>query len=174
MIKNYLKRDIKDFLMESNAIESVYSAESLEDSLKAWDYALKNKGKFDADYVLGVHGLLMQRLNPSIAGQFRDCDVWIGGERKVNLTPDGFRNIVGQWCLDFQEQLKHLKDYSRENREKTAEQNHIKFEGIHPFADGNGRTGRLLMNIQRLLFGLPILIIHEGDEQMDYYRWFQK
>ena len=57
--------------------------------------------------------------------------------------------------------------------EETIEQDHIWFEKIHPFEDGNGRTGRILMNIQRLNAGLPLLIIHEGKEQMEYYKWFQ-
>ena len=173
MIKNYLKKDVKEFLTESNAIESVYGSDSLKEAQEAWDYAFKNKDKFNTPYILEVHRLLAQRLHPSIAGQFRDCDVWIGGDRKPNLTPMGFNNLVNDWCNEFKEQLKNIKDLSREQREKTVQWNHIKIEGIHPHQDFNGRTYRLLMNIQRFLFALPILIIHEGDEQMDYYRWFK-
>ena len=50
---------------------------------------------------------------------------------------------------------------------------HVIFEKIHPFRDGNGRVGRILYNIHRLLVGLPIHIIHEGVEQMEYYKWFE-
>ena len=58
---------------------------------------------------------------------------------------------------------------------KTAEEIkkwHIMFEHIHPFEDGNGRTGRILMNIQRLKIGLPILIIYE-KHKFKYYDWFK-
>lgn len=45
---------------------------------------------------------------------------------------------------------------------------HAKFENIHPFADGNGRTGRLLMNYLLLLLDHPPVIIHEEDRRAYY------
>ena len=50
---------------------------------------------------------------------------------------------------------------------------HIDFENLHPFRDGNGRTGRILMNIQMINSNLPLLIIHQGEEQQEYYKWFK-
>jgi Fic family protein len=49
---------------------------------------------------------------------------------------------------------------------------HVQYEKIHPFVDGNGRTGRIFMNWWRINNGLPILVIHEGKEQWEYYKWF--
>lgn len=45
---------------------------------------------------------------------------------------------------------------------------HAKFENIHPFADGNGRAGRLLMNYLLLLWDHPPIIIHEEDRKTYY------
>lgn len=45
---------------------------------------------------------------------------------------------------------------------------HAKFEGIHPFADGNGRTGRLAMNYFLVTHASPPIIIHAEDKK-DYY-----
>lgn len=45
---------------------------------------------------------------------------------------------------------------------------HAKFEAIHPFVEGNGRTGRLIMNTELLKHGYPIAIIR-GDEKDIYY-----
>ncbi len=58
-------------------------------------------------------------------------------------------------------------------QEEWSQQLHVSYEKIHPFVDGNGRTGRMFMNWWRLTNGLPLLIIHEGDEQYNYYQWFQ-
>jgi Fic family protein len=46
---------------------------------------------------------------------------------------------------------------------------HHKFVHIHPFKDGNGGTGRLLMNIFLMQYGFPIAIIQKNDRQK-YYR----
>lgn len=45
---------------------------------------------------------------------------------------------------------------------------HAKFENIHPFADGNGRVGRLVMNYFLILHNHPPIIIHEEDRR-NYY-----
>ncbi len=68
------------------------------------------------------------------------------------------------------------KTYDRKNIEvcNFIKNSHIFFEKLHPFEDGNGRTGRILMNLQKLNEELPLLIIHEGEEQMEYYKWFKE
>lgn len=50
----------------------------------------------------------------------------------------------------------------------TAAYFHGKFENIHPFADGNGRTGRLAMNYFLVLHNHPPVIIHEEDKKAYY------
>ena len=56
--------------------------------------------------------------------------------------------------------------------EKIAEQ-HIVFEQIHPFADGNGRTGRLIMNFELLKNDLPPLVI-EKESRAKYFEFLSK
>ena len=45
---------------------------------------------------------------------------------------------------------------------------HLKFESIHPFADGNGRTGRTLMNYYLMINGLPPTVLYEEDKKTYY------
>lgn len=153
-----------EFLKESNAIEREYSEEALEDSKEAWEYAkIFLRRKIDIAMILTVHKFLMKRLDSRIAGKIRECDVWVGN-RKC-LDPKEIILSLQDWCLP--------ETFPDDTDDESIKQDHIQFEKIHPFEDGNGRTGRILMNIQRLKLGLPLLIIHEGKEQKEYYKWFK-
>lgn len=148
-----------EFLKESNAIEREYSKEALEDAKDAWALAKRHKGDIDIKLILKIHRQLMKTLNPRIAGKLRKVEVQVGY----------------RVCMPSKAVESHLKELCRQisNIEKEIKEWHILFEKIHPFEDGNGRTGRILMNIQRLKLGLPLLIIHEGKEQQEYYKWFK-
>lgn len=173
MLKKYRKADVDCFLMESNAIEGVYSKEALEDAKKAWKFLLTVK-ELDTDVVLQVHKLLMQNLHPEIAGQLRHCTVYIGRQIKPFISHALLRQEVDVFCKDVNYSLSfEQKIRSDMGPEVLCRASHVDFEDIHPFQDGNGRTGRLLMNWQRWMMGLPILIIHEGEEQFSYYKWFK-
>ncbi len=167
-MKQYTKKDIREFLIESNAIEGKYDKIFLDNSLKAWEYAFKNKNKIDISYILKIHFLLAIENDKSIAGKFRDCDVWFCGSRKKNHGPHGFEIMVNGWINSCDiNKIKKL-----DNKESIILNWHLDFQDIYPFRDYNGSVGRILLNIHRFLVGLPILIIHEGEEQVNYYNLF--
>lgn len=164
----YRNKDIMEFLDHSNRIEREYTGEALVDAKKAWDYAVENfKKKWGHKYILGIHKQLCQRVDPEIAGKFRDCDVYIGGERKLFISLEILAGQVKSLCKDHY-------DPNKVFTEREIKGWHLGFEGLHPFIDGNGRTGRILMNVQRMYSNLPILIVHEDYDQFEYYRWFNK
>ena len=66
------------------------------------------------------------------------------------------------------ELLEELQNIAPEQALTAAAYFHAKFENIHPFADGNGRAGRLAMNYLLVLHGHPPIIIHEEDRK-EYY-----
>jgi len=69
--------------------------------------------------------------------------------------------------------LKWIDTHCDAKTDETIKKAHIAFEKIHPFEDGNGRVGRIILNFQRVKAGLPILVIHTGKEQQEYYKWFK-
>ncbi|MCM1284918.1 MAG: Fic family protein [Acetobacter sp.] len=82
------------------------------------------------------------------------------------------KNEVGAPVDDVQEEicelLDELTDIDDKNALVAAAYFHAKFENIHPFSDGNGRVGRLLMNYILLIHNHPPITIYEEDRK-DYY-----
>lgn len=163
-MKKVTDKKIEEFLRESNAIEKEYSKEALEDAKQAWSVVsvetFIGKEEMNIDLISAIHRGLMKRLNPKIAGKIRKVNVWVGQRKCIN--PKYIKEELKKLCLISIYSEGDIKDW------------HIQFEKIHPFEDGNGRVGRIIMNIQRLKLGLPILVIREGKEQEEYYTWFQK
>lgn len=87
------------------------------------------------------------------------------------------KNEVGASVEDVQEEvcelLDELTDIDDKNALVASAYFHAKFENIHPFSDGNGRVGRLLMNYILLIHNHPPITIYEEDRK-DYYNALEK
>jgi len=93
-------------------------------------------------------------------GEYKRHD-YVTGKGEVGAAPEDVSGEVA-------ELLGELQDIDTKNVLTAAAYFHAKFENIHPFADGNGRTGRLAMNYLLILHGHPPVIIHAEDRR-DYY-----
>lgn len=160
-------KEVDEFLRESNAIEGVYDEDSLKQARIAWDY-LMTQEKLTTGVILRTHKILMlnQKLYGFEKGYFRNVMVYIGGKAALNAIH--IPNAIHSWLLDVATSIKIPGEDGA-----NIKRDHIEYERIHPFVDGNGRTGRMFMNWQRIKVGLPIHIIHAGEEQMEYYKWFK-
>lgn len=166
--------DELDFLRESNNIENEWSDLSLQDSIHAWQYATRRKHLILKD-VLQIHALLMRTrktISFSEKGFMRTKPVWIGGHEAMNWTL--IPQALKEWLKDVNDITDKGKTELEADKVTFCKLHHIRYEAIHPFIDGNGRTGRIFYNWQRIKLGLPIHIIHTGKEQLEYYKWFDK
>ena len=106
-------------------------------------------------------------------GEFRRSQVWIGGTRPGNAV------FVPPPASEVDECLKHFERFLHDLPEPTpplvkAALAHVQFETIHPFLDGNGRVGRLLIALQLAADGLlrePLLYLslHFKEHRQTYY-----
>ncbi len=164
--KKFLNKHIK----ESNAIENIFVRTNHHlfiDHLEAAEFVLKAGSMSEIATPENIHAILMKReLNVSEAGQFRQILVWAGSE--LMPSPDQISGLMSRWAESLRQENFRDSSLTLENKEKIAWHYHDWFESIHPFIDGNGRTGRLILNNIRLLFGLPWLIVL-FSERWQYY-----
>lgn len=162
-----MEQDEVDFLRESNAIEGVYSQEALEDAMGAWEYAKEHRRNLSLNVILKIHHFLMRRLNSKIAGKWRvNVAVTVGMRYCPGKSKYFIRKEVQEW-------IDKCEIHSGLGAEEDIKRWHVEFEKIHPFVDCNGRTGRILMNLQRLNVNLPVLVIKDSEKRY-YYDWFKE
>ncbi len=95
-------------------------------------------------------------------GQFKKHDYVVANDQ--GALPEDVEDEISELC----EEIENIDDRG-DNIIKTAAYLHCKFENTHPFADGNGRAGRTLMNYYLMIHNHPPLIIFENTKDL-YYR----
>lgn len=173
--------DETKLLIEKGIVTGAHSLRESEDIMgykQAIDFlyrALKEKQPITEDFIKKIHGFVLR--GDDEAGKYRKIQNYVGSLSRVAYTPcapsqvpekmkeyaeslqsdfDNISRIIGQESIDWL------------NLFHTLARHHIEFEKIHPFVDGNGRTGRLLMIYEFISAGLlPVDIRYE--EQKRYY-----
>lgn len=127
-----------------------------------------------------VHGVLLGAGNGSrkSPGEFRRSLVWIGGTRPGNsvFVPPPADKVLE--CLGEFERFLNDDSAALPLLAKAAV-GHVQFETIHPFLDGNGRVGRLLITLQLCVEGMlhePLLYpsLYFKKHRAEYYRLLNK
>lgn len=107
-----------------------------------------------------LHYLILKNINNREAGKYRDVNVRITGASHIPPNPLQLKDLIND-ILDY-----HLK--SNIHPVEKAAIFHADFVGIHPFIDGNGRTGRLLLNLMLMIEGYQPIIIDVKDRARYY------
>jgi Fic family protein len=124
---------------------------------------LRTEEKMSKELLLKWHECIFAETKSDISGQFRNYLVRVG----PHVAPD-WRKVE-----KLIQQLITFVDESKLNSVEVAARAHYMFEKIHPFGDGNGRIGRLLMNYILWKNDYPMLII-EYKKRKSYYKALQR
>jgi len=122
------------------------------------------KEKVNEELVLKLHGILMNGIRPD-AGVYRNHAVRIIG---VHLPTANYMSVPAL----MSKVMARINEKSKDTIALSASV-HGTFEQIHPFSDGNGRVGRLLMNAMLLSANFAPAIIHQGEKRL-YYTYLYK
>jgi len=121
--------------------------------------------KITIKFILELHKALLTNIDSSIAGRFRSGKEWVRVGNHLGANPM-FVNSLMQELADTYNNEKDLYFLDK------IAHFHAEFETIHPFVDGNGRMGRVLINLQLMKLGLPPIIIQNKSKHTEYYPLF--
>jgi Fic family protein len=101
---------------------------------------LEHKRQISLDTIRYWHTRMFNKTKLDIAGQLRDYEVYVHGSKVKFPQGDKVYDLMQEFFVWY------YKTKGKINSVELAALTHLKFESIHPFGDGNGRVGRLLMN----------------------------
>lgn len=155
LLRNSIKKD--------HEIREIYEAKNLA---KITEALLDNPGEpVTVKLILDLHKILLTGIKDDWAGRFRGGKEWVHVGAHVGANPDFVEQLVEELVTDYN------KQDNRYFLDKIA-WFHAEFETIHPFNDGNGRLGRVLINQQLMVLGLPPVIIQNKSKHTSYYPAF--
>jgi Fic family protein len=117
------------------------------------------------ELILLLHQILITGIDDSIAGRFRREGEYVRVGTYIAPAPKHVERMVEAILLEYSS---NLDMYFLDKIAKF----HLDFETFHPFCDGNGRIGRVLINFQLLTLGFPRVIIRNKEKDA-YYQAFR-
>jgi len=116
------------------------------------------------EIILFLHQMLIGGINDNIAGRFRKIGEYVRVGTHVAPAPEHVEKMIDGIITEY---TSNLSSYFLDKIAKF----HLDFETIHPFNDGNGRIGRVLICFQLLRLGFPVVIIRDKEKKA-YYKTF--
>jgi Fic family protein len=188
VLKEIALAEIPELVYNSNAIEN--STLSLEDTEKILAggnidrkvnvrevYEAKNLAKLTESLlekstsllhiklILSLHKTLLTNIDDNIAGRFRVGKEWVRVGNHLGANPQFVPTLMQELVDSYnQNNISYFLD--------AVAHFHAEFETIHPFVDGNGRLGRVLINLQLIKLGFPPIIIQNKSKHTEYYPLF--
>lgn len=138
------------------SIREFYEIENHRQAFSQLLDSLANAQALTVGLVLDFHALLVDRLQHD-KGQFKQVQNAIIGAEFQTASPTETPYLMTQWADNTAYRLDHAQ--TEKDLLEVLADSHIQFERIHPFSDGNGRTGRLvLMYLAMKYLNAPVII----------------
>jgi len=118
--------------------------------------------ELDSETILLLHKMLITNIQDDIAGRYRKDGEYVRVGTYIAPPPEQVEKMIQNAILEYK------SDIDGYFIDKIAKF-HLEFEHIHPFIDGNGRIGRVLINYHLLRLGFPPLIVRNKGKQKYYY-----
>ncbi len=150
------------FKIEGKEPKEIYEAINHKKALELVFKNLQNKEEFDERFIKKLNETINRDIK-DIEG-YRTVQVFIQGSEHIPPEPEKVPNLM----------MYYIYNYNHDEQDIFAKiaRYHIEFERIHPFEDGNGRTGRLLINYELLKNNLPPVVIAKED-RVKYFEFLR-
>ncbi len=147
------------------SLREVFEAKNLARVISYLGKQLNDK-RLNIELLKLIHQMLLTNIDDKIAGHFRRMDEYVRVGNFIAPPPEQVENLLQAMIENFYFDNDHFIV------DKVAKF-HLEFERIHPFCDGNGRIGRVLVNFLLGQAGLAPIIIFDKDKQ-SYYQAFHQ
>ena len=141
------------FKIEGKEPREIYEAINHKKALELVFKNLQNNEEFDERFIKKLNETINKNIKDTEG--YRTVQVFIQGSEHIPPEPEKVPNLMMYYIYNY-------KNYEQDIFTKIAKY-HIDFQKIHPFEDGNGRTGRLLINYELLKNNLPPVVIAKED-----------
>ena len=144
-------------------VREVYEAKNL--AILTESVVENSKAALNLKLILGWHKILLSHIDDKIAGRFRIGKEWVRVGNHLGANPAFVATLMQELVDRFKkDKISYFLDAIADF--------HAEFETIHPFVDGNGRMGRVLINLQLVKAGFPPIIIPNKSKHTEYYPLF--
>ncbi|GAA7189375.1 Fic family protein [Helicobacter pylori] len=142
--------------IKSVSLDEVHEIENYRNFVPLILEFLERNKVIDEHLIGHFHSVLMRNILPDF-GKFKTSYNEIIGAKKPTAGPAMVQPRINDLCLKIQNEA--VLNLSGEEKIKKIAEHHTEFEEIHPFSDGNGRTGRALMFYQTIKANLTPFVI---------------
>ena len=140
-----------------------FEAINHKDAILFMEDLAQKEDKLSEYSIKQIHSLILKNIDDENKGKYRTTNVIISGAE--HKPPQSFevQSQMQEFIKKYNENITKLHPI------ELASFVHIEFVKIHPFIDGNGRTSRLLMNLELIKAGFPPVVI-ELEDRLEYYK----